>query len=204
MDILRHINWIDILDVIIILRISYVSFREGLTHEIFPLIGTVLVMVFSLHYYTMLGETISINFFRMPVRLADFLGFLILAICTWLIFKALNALLNKIVSVQWHPLIEKFGGLIAGLVRAFVTTSLILIILALTPLPYFQWSIRDKSVTGMHFLRIGPGIYSSVSKYFPFVKIGGPALNTEEMVNKLISDKPISPNVNKEAGKARK
>ncbi len=204
MDILKHINWIDILAIIVTLRISYVSFREGLTHEILPLIGTVLVMVFSLHYYNTLGETISQNLFGMPIQLANFLSFLILAICTWLVFRLLNALVNKIVNVQWHPIIEKFGGLVAGVARAFVTTSLILIILALAPLPYFQWSIRDRSVTGMYFLRIGPSIYSGVSKYFPSVKIGGPLLSAEEMVNKLVSDKLISPNVNKEAKKIPK
>lgn len=204
MDIIRQINWIDVLAVIIIVRISYVSLQEGLTHEIFPLIGTILVLVFGLHYYTTLGEVISRNLFKMPIQLGNSLGFLVLVIGTWLVFGILNALLNKIVKVQWHPLIEKFGGVTAGVVRAFITTSLVLIILALAPLPYFQRSIRDKSVTGMYFLRIGPSIYTSASKYFPYVKIKGPALTTEQIVSNLVSDKPISPNTNNEAKKVRR
>ena len=56
MDIIRRINWVDLLVVILILRISYVAFQEGLSHEIFPIIGGVVIIIVNLHYYERIGS----------------------------------------------------------------------------------------------------------------------------------------------------
>ncbi len=173
MYIVNHINWVDVLIAILVIRISYVAFQEGFTHEVFPLVGSIVVIVFSLHYYMILGNLISRTLFNIPIQISDFLSFLILALGASLLVKFISALLNKMVKMQWHPLIEKFGGLILGIVRASVVTSLVLTILALMPLPYIQWSIRDKSITGVYFLRIGPSIYGKVAAFLPVMKAGG-------------------------------
>ncbi|MFA6078394.1 MAG: CvpA family protein [Candidatus Omnitrophota bacterium] len=187
MDIVNHINWVDVLVAILLIRISYVAFQEGFTHEVFPLVGSIIVIVTSLHWYMTLGDLISRTFFNLPVQVTDFLGFLIIALAANIIVKLTSGLLNKIVKMQWHPLIEKFGGLILGIARASVVASLVLAVLALTPLPYLQRSIRDKSLTGVYFLRIGPSIYSKVAGFLPVMKA-----SRESLMSNLLLDKPIS------------
>lgn len=198
MEILGHINWVDVLVIIIILRISYIAFREGLTHEVFPLIGNIIIIVTALHYYIKLGSAISRNFLNLSSELSNFISFVILAVAAGFVFRLLNAFLNKLVKMQWHPLIERFGGLVVGVIRASVITSLVLTVLSLAPLSYLQRSIRDKSVTGVYFLRIGPEIYGSVSRFLPTVSIGEPSAGKEEMIKNIMSDKTISPGVAKE------
>jgi len=198
MNILQHINWVDILVIIIVTRMSYVAFREGFTHEIFPLIGTTFVMVFSLHYYGKFGEIISRELFNASIQFANFASFVMIAVVLTTICKLLNTLLNKILKMQWNPIIEKFGGLILGVVRASITASLILTVLSLTPLPYFQWSIRDKSLTGVYVLGIGPSIYERVSCYLPTIRPGGTQASKTGVMNNLMSDKAISANAKKE------
>ena len=74
MDIITRVNWVDLLALIIILRISYVAFNEGLSHEIFPLTGGIVVVVLSLHYYTKLGQFIWSNIPAIPVEIANLIG----------------------------------------------------------------------------------------------------------------------------------
>ena len=45
MELITKINWVDVLVAILMLRISYVAFRDGLSHEIFPFIGRILIMI---------------------------------------------------------------------------------------------------------------------------------------------------------------
>lgn len=193
MEILTKINWVDVLAAIIILRISYVAFQDGLSHEIFPLIGIIGTIVLSLHYYDKLAIFISQNLTNAPIEVLEFLSFLILIISIGLLFKTVRVVLDKIIKVTWHPLIEKFGGLLAGIIRASIVVSTILIILALTPIPYLQWSIRDRSLTGMYFLRIAPAIYEKASIFLPGLKPEGTSVSKDSMTKKLVLDKSLAP-----------
>ncbi len=189
---IRHINWVDVLVVILIIRISYVAFQEGLSREIFPFLGVMATLTGSLHYYEKIGFLISKDLFNLSPEISNFLSFVILAIIITLIFKLLKVLVDKIIKVEWHPFIERFGGLLIGLARAAITTSLILMIIALVPVPYLQKSIRDKSVSGMYFLKIGPLAYSKVYKFLPNIQAEGvPPVNEETIIQKLVSDKVI-------------
>jgi uncharacterized membrane protein required for colicin V production len=192
MDIIKHINWVDVLAMILILRISYVCSQAGLTHEIFPLIGNAAVLIFSLHFYAHVGDIIVKNASIIPIQVARFVSFLTIAIGLIIIYKLLNSLLNMVLTMEWHPTIEKIGGLIVGVFKAFVVASLVLTILALAPMPYFQRSIRDKSLTGMYILKIGPAMYGAVSRFMPALKLGNPSASPSEMVEDLEKDKAVS------------
>jgi len=172
MELITKINWVDVLVAILMLRISYVAFRDGLSHEIFPFIGSILVMALAMRYYTVLGSYVSRNMMNMPVELANFLSFLILAVALGLLVRLSRIVLDKIVKVQWHPVMEKFGGLVVGIMKAYVITGIVLTTLSLMPLSYLQWSIKDKSLTGKHILRVGPEIYTGVERFLPAGKFG--------------------------------
>ena len=172
MELITKINWVDVLVAILMLRISYVAFRDGLSHEIFPFIGSILIMVLAMHCYTVLGSSMSRNMMNMPIELANFLSFLVLMVALGFIVRLLRLLLDKIVKVQWHPIMEKFGGLAVGIMKAYVVTGIVLMTLSLMPLSYIVWSIKDKSLTGKYILRAGPQIYDRVGRFLPAIKSG--------------------------------
>lgn len=171
MEVITKINWVDILAVILMLRISYVAFRDGLSHEIFPLIGSILIMALAIRYYTVLGSSVSRNMMNMPVELANFLSFLMLVIALGFLVKLLRIALDKIVKVQWHPIMEKFGGLAIGIVKAYIITGIVLMTLSLMPLSYLSRSIKDKSLTGKYILMAGPRIYDRIGIFLPAIKL---------------------------------
>lgn len=168
MDIITKINWVDILIVIIIVRISYVALQDGLSHEIFPLIGTVLTAAISIHYYRDLALFIQ-NMVKLSIPILNMLAFITLVIGVGLVFKLARALVDVLMKVTWHPLVEKSGGLVFGLLRASVVVSIVLTVMSLMPLSYLQYSIKDRSLTGSYFLKIAPEISSKVAWAFPTI-----------------------------------
>jgi len=171
MEILTKINWVDVLIVIVLLRISYVAFQEGLSHEIFPLIGSIATISLALHYYRNIAQYISQNMGWMSLETSALFAFIASIAVIGFIFKLLKIVLDKIIKVTWHPLIERFGGLIAGAVRASITISIILMILTLMPFSYLKWSVEQRSLTGRYFLKLGSGIYERTVLFLPSAKM---------------------------------
>lgn len=170
MDIITRINWVDILVITIIIRISYVSYSEGLSHAVLPLVGAVCVATVSLGYYERLSIMTAEHAFGIPIEVVRPAVFLVLAVATGLMFKLAKVIVDKIVKVSWFPAIEKIGGCIVGIMRASILTSLILVYLAMIPLDYFKKSMMDRSVTGIYFLGIAPAICEKTSKFLPNFK----------------------------------
>ncbi len=192
MEIVTKINWVDILVIIICLRISYTAFQDGLSHEIFPLIAAIISLILTFRYYNKVALFIYKNLAKIPIEISRLLSFVVLIVAISLLFKLLKIFLDKIIKVTWHPVVEKFGGLVVGIARASVVASTVLIIIALIPLSYLQWSIRDKSLTGMYFLKIGPGIYEKAAKFLPIIKVEESSVNKEAIVKELVADKSIA------------
>ncbi len=192
---IKSLNWVDVLVIIIVVRVGYVAFQEGLSHQIFPLLGSILTVIISLSYYNKIGHFISQGLIKIPVEISNSLSFLLLAVITALVFRYLKAIVDKVIHVEWHPLLEKFGGIVFGLGRAVILASLVLMIISLMPFPYLQRSIRDRSVTGMRFLEIGPELYGMASKLAPQPKTKEAVLTKEEIMKNLTADKTISPKV---------
>ncbi|MCX5686158.1 MAG: CvpA family protein [Candidatus Omnitrophica bacterium] len=188
MDIVNKLNWVDILVVIIMMRTIYVAFQDGLSHEIFPLLGAFSSLILSLAYYKKIAFIMSQNIGGVAVAILEALSFVTLFVAVIFVFKLLRLVFDKIINVTWHPFIEKFGGLLAGAIKASMITSAILIMLALLPLPYLKWSIGDRSFIGMYFLKIGPSIYAKVSRVLPFIKIDDASFNVEYVVRDIIED----------------
>jgi uncharacterized membrane protein required for colicin V production len=165
MQILSKINWVDVFVLILMLRMSYVAFMDGLSHEIFPLFGSIAVFVITLHYYKTLGGMISQGMGNVPSDITNLLGFVVLVVVAGFVVKFLKVIIDKIVKVQWHPVIEKFGGLFAGIVKAYVITAIVLTVMALIPLPYLQWSVKERSLTGRYFLVAGPEMHARFDSF---------------------------------------
>ena len=113
MEILKNINWVDALILILIARTSYVSLQDGLSHELLPLVGSVCMLIFSLHYYNKIALFFSNNGLNLPIGILNLASFILSVVCIGLIFKLAKVVIDKIIKVTWHPVIEKFGGFLA-------------------------------------------------------------------------------------------
>jgi hypothetical protein len=83
------------------------------------------------------------------------------------------------------------GGAIVGIFRATLVTTLVLMVIALAPLPYLQRSVREKSLTGMYFLKFGVDVYEKASLALPMLKREGKVFAKERILEDLSKDKSI-------------
>jgi len=194
MDLLRHINWVDVLALIIIIRISYVSLGHGLSHELFALFGVYLNTLLVIHYYLKMGFLLS-EMTGIPRVISTFVSFLFLLVAISFIVLFGRRIVDFVVKVSWNPVIERVGGILSGIARACLTVSLVLMLMMVTPLPYLQWSVRDRSLTGMFFLRIGPAAYAKTYALVPGLMKKSAALTEADVMSDLTSDKilPAAP-----------
>lgn len=166
------INWVDLVVLIFFLHISYSGFKAGFSNEVAPLLGVFATLLISLHNYTAIGQLLQ-TITPLSPAISSLAGFLILAIILNITFFIIKIILMRTVKVEVISIIERMGGLFLGSLRAALTISLILAILVLVPVGYIDKSIKDRSLIGTKFLKIGPALYDKVTRIFPGISPGG-------------------------------
>lgn len=163
LDIIKQFNWVDIIVVIILFRICYIAVKSGLPVELFKILGTLLAIYLSLHYYTMLSD-----FFRnriavksLPLEFLDFLSFTVLAILGYLIFVSLRVLFHRLIKMEATPQFNKWGGLILGVGRGILLGGLIIFMLIISSVSYLKNSVKD-SYSGKRLFKVAPATYSAL------------------------------------------
>jgi uncharacterized membrane protein required for colicin V production len=166
MNAIRHINWVDIFCVILLIRVLYIAFKSGFVLEFFKLIGTVLAVYLSMHYCVSWAE-LFIRPFGIPNRnvlnISTFIAFVVLALLGYLIGFLLRILFSKMLKVEAHPVLNKWGGIVCGVVRSVLVTSLVVFTVTLSSMAYVHRKvavsyIADKIVT------VSPAAYRIIWK----------------------------------------
>jgi uncharacterized membrane protein required for colicin V production len=159
MDFLKSINWLDILMLALAIRIIYVAMNAGFVVELLTLLGLVVTLFLCMHYYVLLGGLISqIN----APQWAIYTGIFILM---WVGLEFLCRLIREgllgLFSIQTASGIDKWGGILMGVLRFIVTGSLVIFLLLLTTQKYLQTSVV-KSFSAKYLVQVAPGVYGAI------------------------------------------
>lgn len=160
-DTVRQFNWFDILIVILLIRICYVSAKNGFPIELFKFLGTVFAIYTALHYYTILSDVVRERYSveNMPLEFLDFVVFLALAVTTYLFFVIVRSVFYRLIRMEAAKSLDKWGGLILGIFRGFLVAGLITFMLAISSVDYFKKSINNSYSAGKLF-NIAPDTYA--------------------------------------------
>ena len=182
----------DILVIIILFRICYVATKTGLPVELFKLLGTILATYLSLHYFTMLSDFVRERtaFIKniLPLEFADFLAFSILAIIGYLVFVILREVMHWLIKMESAPKLNKWGGLVLGIGRGILFSSLVVFLLAISSIGYFKGSATN-SYFGKRMFKVASVTYSGLwnglmSKFMTQEKFNNTVLEVQEGFNK--------------------
>ena len=160
-NIISQMNFLDILLLIIALRICYTAAKTGLAIEFFKLLGVLFATYVALHYYTSISDLIQRRFVPkelMPLEFFDFIVFFILAWAAYLGFVALRSIFYRFMSLEATPKLNKFGGLILGIGRAFLSVGLLVYMLTISSVSYLSNSVKH-SYLGRKSVIISPVTY---------------------------------------------
>ncbi len=158
---LTRFNWIDLLSIVLILRMSYSGMRSGLATELARGIAVLVALVVCLRLYPgvayMMTQRAGIN-----PGWATAVAFAVTAIGPYLSTRLTLFLAQKLVTLQFISVLERGGGLAAGVVRGILVTSLVLNFLQVLPSGYLKASIAERSLMGQSISMVAPIVYTAL------------------------------------------
>lgn len=172
---LSKFNWIDIVLLCLILTTCYKGSQKGFVIEIFKLLGLILAIYVSLHYFSSTSDYLVKSFPALGVVFSDFVCFIVLAIVSYLALVTLRSAFCHLFKVEAAKGLERWGGLVLGFLRGLFVSSLLMIIFCLLAIPYLKASIH-KSYLGSRLVFTDVKVYESlfngiVSKFSPQEKL---------------------------------
>ena len=164
LDILKQLNWVDVIIVFLLLRILYISTVNGFVIELFKLIGIISSIYISFHYFVVFSDLVMRRVSteqQFPLEFMDFLIFVFLVIIVYLVFVLLRKVVCHFVKMEAVPALSKWGGLILGLARGILTASLVVFMLSISTIPYLNTSIKE-AYSGQRLFNITVSTYSQL------------------------------------------
>jgi uncharacterized membrane protein required for colicin V production len=160
---LEKLNWVDFVILILLSRICYIAVRSGLLTELFKLLGIVLAVYLSMHYYVIFSDYLASRLWLKYLAgdFMNFLSFLTLALIGYLVFLGLRIVFVKFIKAESTPGLHKWGGIIVGIARGFLLASLFVFALAISGLGYVHKSVGN-SYSGRYLVGVGSGVYSGM------------------------------------------
>ncbi len=122
MEALARANWVDVIALILILRISYVGSFLGIGKQLLPFISLLFTLTLSLYYYGKIALYITERF-SFSNSVTRFFVFIIIV----MILSLITRILNRFISIKRPEVmvpVERMGGAILGMLRSIVTVGL--------------------------------------------------------------------------------
>ncbi len=163
-NILKQFNWLDIVILLLIFRVIYISIKGGFTTELFKLLGIICAIYLAMHYYMAVADFIRGKLpveEKVPLEFLDFLVFVVLAVLGNLFFVLLRNAVNNLIKIEAVSTLNKWGGLVLGGFRSILLVSLVLFSLVISSVPYLKNSARSSY--------FGPRILSTAVNTYTWV-----------------------------------
>jgi uncharacterized membrane protein required for colicin V production len=170
---IKQFNFLDIVVLIILFRICYIAIKTGLAIELFKLLGVIFAVYIASHYYTALSDIIRRRYIpsNIPLEFLDFVIFIILGIVSYLGFVLLRSTFYRFMKMEAAPKLNRYGGLILGVARAYFTIGLLVYILLISSVSYLSTAVKY-SYLGSRFSSVSAQTYNWIwenifSKFSP-------------------------------------
>lgn len=187
LNILKQINWLDVCIFVLIARIIYISLKTGFSTELFKFLGTVTAVYLSLHYYVSISALVVkyIPAEGIPEPVVYFAIIIILATIGYLLFVSLRCMVYHYIKMEAVSNLDKWGGLILGIGRAILLSSLVIFVVVLTNIGYFKSSVKD-AYSQKYLFKAAPDTYTWIwenvfSKFLTNEKFNKDILRVEDI-----------------------
>lgn len=172
-------NWVDVIFVTLLIRISYIAYKNGLMPEFFKLFGLIIALVLSATNYTCLSSHLSR--WVKGENNADMISLGLIFLGSLLLFKILDVFISFLIKSESVPELNRLIGLFLGIIRAALLMSILLITALFSPGEYFKKSVHEKSIFSPYILKVAPLTYKFAIKFYPGVEPENPFI---EFLNK--------------------
>lgn len=150
-------HWIDLVILVIFIRTIYVGARRGFIPELTTLIGLAAALVISLQQVDPVSAFLSARV-HLPEQWSASFSAVALFIATYLLFCLIRVGVGKLFQLQVASGLDRWGGVLMGMVRAAVISGIIFSVLAQAPSQSFKAGIEERSLTASYLAGIGSKI----------------------------------------------
>lgn len=140
---------------------GYIGFRLGLGVELLKLTGLIAGFYAGFRYYQQVGDWVSRKT-SLNVEWASVLALGVIIAGIYFILTRISRVLEKVVQVSFEKKVNQAGGLVAGLVRGLLVSSVVLVACQQLPAAKMQESIRDHSMSGPAVSKMAPAVYDNL------------------------------------------
>jgi len=137
---------------------GYIGFRLGFGAELVKLAGLIGGLVVGFRYYQEAGDFLAQRAF-FSIDWASVLTMVLIVMGVYFVVTRIMRLLEKLVQINFEKKLNQVGGLLAGLVRGLLITSVALVACQQLSAPALQESIQEHSMSGRLVSRIAPAVY---------------------------------------------
>lgn len=172
-------NWVDVIFVTLIIRVSYVALKNGFLPEFFKFAGLLVTFIVSFNNYVVLSGFISTHTKWSGLK-PDIVSFLFIFFVILLLFKILTVATKMLLGVENLSTPNKLVGLTLGLTRGILLISLIYVLCVNGPIGYLSRSVKERSFSGRYISGIAPAAYRACINFYPGVKNDTPLVKLLE------------------------
>lgn len=160
-------NWIDIIIIILLALAVGIGFKKGLVQEIVGIIALVIAFFLALKLHMVAAAMLAKMISGLPKHIAPTVGFVTVFLIVFLAITIVGWLLAKIIKATPLDFADKIGGMVIGLVKGALIISVILLLLALAPLPKEFNKKLDRSGMIRSIRKVAPLVYEKSKGLWP-------------------------------------
>ena len=160
-------NWVDIVIIVLLGAAVVLGFKKGLVQEIVGIIALVVAFFFALLSHGAAAGALLKAFPKIPAGVAPTIGFVVMFLSAFLAITLAGWLLAKIIKATPLDFADKLGGMAAGLFKGALVISILLMLLALVPLPMEVTAKMDRSTAIRSIRKVAPWVYQKTRGLWP-------------------------------------
>ncbi len=165
-------NWVDFIFVTLLIRICYVGYKRGFLPEFFSFFGLIFALILTANNYPYLSLFLG-KWIKGDVS-PKIISITLLFLGTLLFFKILSKVISFLIKSENAPTLNRVVGLVLGIGKAILFSSILLIAAMFSPFEYLQKSTKEKSFFSPYILKIAPITYRFAIKFYPSVESENP------------------------------
>lgn len=163
-------SWVDIVILVLLGAAVALGFKKGLVQEIVGIIALVVAFFFALLFHQAAAGLLQRAFPKLPAVVAPTAGFIAMFLAAFGAITLAGWLLAKIIRASPLDFADKVGGMAVGLFKGALVISILLMLLALVPLPAEVSRKLDRSAAIRTVRKVAPWVYRKSKNLWPKAK----------------------------------
>ena len=207
-------NTIDMIILVIVGFFCIKGFIRGMIVEVFTFAGLLIAYVVALCEMSTVADLIN-KAFQAPLLISNVLGFIFVFVLVFVFFRLIAGAFSRIVQWSFLAWLNRGGGMILGIFKGILITSLLALFISLLPLSEEMERMQDKSLLFKPVRSVAPAVFDFFTSAFPRTKTfyeeireGFPRMSNQ-LIDQIASDqlnsitKELENSVNKQGNQYR-